>query len=34
MEFAFVAIILSCLGIGLIAAIIGFFLFNGSHWWN
>lgn len=35
MEFAFVAIVLACLGIGLIAAIIGFFLFDSpSRWWD
>lgn len=34
MEFAFVAVILVCLGIGLVAAIIGFFLFSQDRWWD
>ena len=27
-------IILVCLGVGLLAAIIGLFLFNGFNWWD
>lgn len=34
MDTVFAVIVLTCLGIGLVATIIGFFLFNGSDWWN
>lgn len=27
-------IMLLCLGVGLIAAIVGIFLFNGFNWWD
>ncbi len=27
-------VLLICLGIGLLVAIIGIFLFNSSDWWN
>lgn len=30
----FVLILGLCLGIGLVATIIGVFLFNGFHWWD
>jgi hypothetical protein len=30
----FILVISLCLGIGLIAAIIGFILFNGFDWWD
>lgn len=29
-----VVIIMVCLGFGLLAAIIGLFLFNGFNWWD
>lgn len=27
-------VLLICLGVGLIAAVIGVFLFNSNNWWN
>jgi hypothetical protein len=30
----FILILVLCLGIALIAAIIGVFIFNGFHWWD
>jgi ABC-type antimicrobial peptide transport system permease subunit len=34
-ETTIIALILGiCLGLGLLAAIIGIFFFNGFHWWD
>lgn len=33
-ESVIIVVVLLGLGIGLIATIIGFFLFNGSNWWD
>jgi len=33
-EAIFVLVLVLCLGVGLIAAIVGVFLFNGFNWWD
>ena len=33
-ESIFVLVLVLCLGVGLVAAVIGVFFFNGFHWWD